>query len=70
MKRVEVKNSTNVKSIGFDGGILEIEFKKGIYQYSPVTNDQFINLVRAESKTTWLNNNIKNNPTITFKKVG
>lgn len=71
MKRLDIKNSSNIKSVGFEDGILEVEFKQGvIYHYSPVTYSDYINLLAAESKSKWLNINIKNNQNINFKKVG
>ena len=69
MKRLEIKSS-NIVSVGHEGGALEVEFKKNnIYQYFPVTYDQYIKMLAAESKSKWFDANIKKNPAITFKKI-
>ena len=71
MERTKIDGSSNIESVGFKNGILEVEFKKGrlIYQYSPVTASMFASLLSSPSKTAWLNSNIKNNKAITYKKL-
>ena len=69
MKRLQIQ-STNIKGIGFEDGTLEVEFKQGaVYQYSPITEDQFRALLESDSKSKWINENIKSKSTIKFKKV-
>lgn len=69
MKRKPV-NSSNIKSIGYDGrnNCLEIEFNNGsIYEYSNVPNDIYLSLMSAPSHGKYFNQYIKKN--YTFKKV-
>lgn len=60
MKRTDVQSS-NIKSIGFEDGTLEIEFLNGmIYQYFDVPQNVFEELMRAtDSHGTYLAQNIK-----------
>lgn len=63
MDRISV-SSSNLNSIGFDSDnkILEIEFNNGrIYQYSNVSKTEFGKLMKALSKGTYFNSNIKDN---------
>jgi len=49
MERVEVK-STNVKSVGHEGDVLEVEFKNGgIYHYEGIDANMFGNLLKSPS---------------------
>lgn len=50
MTRQPVKSS-NVKSVGYDPvrGILEVEFKNGVYQYADVPPEMFAALLVADS---------------------
>jgi hypothetical protein len=60
MNRISV-SSSNVSSVGFENGVLEVEFHGGrIYRYFGVPENVFNNLLRASSKGTFLNNFIKN----------
>lgn len=64
-------DSSRVKSIGYDhhSKILEIEFHRGgIYQYSPITEEAYLQLVKAESKGVWVNKNLIGNKNITCTK--
>ena len=55
MERIKV-NSTNLKSIGYFLGILEVEFKsKSIYQYKNVPESIFERFLNASSKGRFLN---------------
>ena len=52
--------STNLKSVGYEDGILEIEFKtRSIYQYFNVPENVYLGLLNASSKGTFLNTYIK-----------
>jgi hypothetical protein len=60
MNRTEVQSS-NIKSIGFEDGTLEIEFLNGtVYQYFDVPQNVFDELMAATSSHgTYLSQNIK-----------
>lgn len=63
MNRERVKSS-NIVSIGYDldSQILEIEFKKNsVYQYYDVPENEYIELMNADSHGKYLNSNIKDN---------
>jgi len=61
MNRVPV-SSSNIKSIGYDNGTLEIEFNAGaVYQYSDVDVITFNNLMEADSVGSFFTQNIKHN---------
>ena len=64
--------SSNIVSIGHDGkNTLEIEFHRGgIFQYSPVSADGYIQMQKAESIGKYFHQNIKDNDAISFTKVG
>jgi hypothetical protein len=76
MKREPVESS-HIKSVGYNKAksTLEVEFKtsKGktnaIWEYAPVTPDQHLEMVEAESVGKYFNANIKDNPAITATKV-
>ncbi len=54
MKREKV-TSSNVYSVGYSNGVLEVEFKdKSIYQYKNVPEFLFVQLLRANSKGRFL----------------
>jgi hypothetical protein len=60
MKRLLVRSS-NLASIGYDDGILEIEFNAGgIYQYHNVPNYVYENLMEARSHGKYFASNVKN----------
>lgn len=62
MQRVPV-SSSNLKSVGYESGILEIEFHgSGIYQYSHVPQSVYEGLMGATSKGTFFNQYIKQGP--------
>lgn len=60
MNRTEVQSS-NIKSIGYENGILEIEFLNGsVYQYFDVPQNIYDELMAATaSHGTYLSQNIK-----------
>jgi KTSC domain len=57
--RVAVLSSA-LKSVGYRGGVLEIEVASGdVYRYLDVPREVFIELMRAESKGTFFNERIR-----------
>lgn len=53
--------SSNIKSIGFDGRNLFVEFGKGaVYVYYDVPQELYIEMLNADSKGKFLNSIIKN----------
>ncbi len=67
MTRVPVVSS-NLKSVGYENGILEIEFHSGgIYRYLHTTEMLFNALISASSKGQYFDRNIKNK--YTFQKI-
>ncbi len=53
-------SSSNVRSVGWENNILEVEFKdRGIYQYLNVPYRHFENLLEARSVGTYLHSKIK-----------
>lgn len=59
MKLNEVVSS-NIKSIGYDKGTLVIEYLSGAqYEYYDVPQEVYDELVKAESKGRFVNQNIK-----------
>lgn len=69
MKRI-LTESKNIKSIGWDNEILEIEFNSGhLYQYFPVKVEDFNNIIYYDSLNQWFIDNIRNNKNISYKKI-
>ena len=61
MQRTQV-TSSNISSIGYQDGTLEIQFNSGeIYQYTSVPLEVYQNLMNASSHGTYLNSFIKGN---------
>ena len=59
MNRMTV-NSSNIASVGFEAGTLEVEFKSGgIYQYMNVPELIYRSLLAAPSKGSYFASNIK-----------
>ncbi len=64
--------SSNIKSIGYDPSrkLLEIEFTKGsIYQYHPVTESAYNELISAESVGKHFHTHIKANTILDVKHI-
>lgn len=59
--------SSNVKSVGYEDGVLEVEFKGGLYRYSEVPRSLFDELLDAESVGKFINDRVK--PVFDFVKV-
>lgn len=59
MERQRV-SSSNIRSIGYEAGTLEVEFNNGgVYQYFNVPEPTYSALMRASSKGAYLNDHIK-----------
>ena len=57
----EPVNSSNIASVGYDRGILEIEFKNGsLYHYHQVPEEVFENWFKTESVGSYFFKHIKN----------
>lgn len=60
MNRTTV-SSSNLRSVGYENGILEIEFQSGsVYQYYDVPESIYRGLMGASSKGTYHHQHIKN----------
>jgi len=59
MKRIPV-TSSNLKAVGYEYGIMEIEFLNGsVYEYSEVPQEKFDDLMSAPSQGKYYNQYIK-----------
>ena len=65
--------SSRIASVGYDPKkkILEVEFAKGgqIYQYHPITEEGYIQMMKAESVGIWFQKNIVEAKNITTTKL-
>lgn len=53
-------SSSNIRSIGYENGTLEVEFNRGgIYQYHGVSENLYYNLMNARSHGSYFENYIK-----------
>lgn len=71
MNRTKVKSS-RIASIGYDHKtkILEVEFHgELLYRYHPVTQEAYVQMVKAESVGKWFQKNIIENKNITTTKL-
>ena len=67
----EPVRSSNLKSVGYDpsNSILEVEFRNGrIYHYIEVPLEIYDELMKAQSKGTFLDQNVKKRG-FTYKKI-
>ena len=63
--------SSNLKSAGYKPATktLRILFQNGgVYQYSPITREEYMSLIKAESVGKFFNENIKDNTDLTVVK--
>ena len=58
MYRIPV-SSSNLVSVGYESGTLEVEFKDSIYQYHNVPESLYRGLMSASSKGSYLDQYIK-----------
>ena len=64
--------STRIKTVDFNEakGIITIEFHKGgSYEYWPITNETYKELVNSNSPGNYFEQNIKKNPKISVFKL-
>ncbi len=58
----EKVDSSNLESVGYSEGVLEVEFKNGaIYRYFDVSSETFKELMNSDSLGKYFNSNIRNN---------
>lgn len=60
IKMVKV-DSSNIKEIGWADDILYVKYSSGVYKYSGVQKETFEELLKAESKGRFMNEQIKGN---------
>jgi len=54
-------NSTNIRSVGYDGSTLEVEFHGGgIYQYNNVPRHHYEHMINYTHPGTYFAANVKN----------
>ncbi|HBY87306.1 MAG TPA: KTSC domain-containing protein [Colwellia sp.] len=58
MERIAV-DSSNLVSVGYDEGTLEVEFNSGIYCYYDVPEYIYEELMASDSKGSYLHQNVK-----------
>ena len=69
MERQSV-SSSNLKSIGYENAILDIEFKnEDVYRFSNVPKDIYEALMNAESHGKYFNEHIRNKEIYDPKKI-
>ena len=62
-------SSSNLKSVGYENGILEVEFHGGgIYQYYGVPENVYYALMAASSKGRYLENVVKGH--YQYRRIG
>jgi len=62
-------SSSNLKSVGYGNGILEVEFHNGgIYQYYSVPSSVYNALMNASSKGSYLATKVKGH--YEYKRIG
>jgi len=64
--------SSNIKSIGLEGNVLEIEFTNGgrVYQYTGETAAaHHAEMLKAESKGQYFGRHVRNDPQLQTKRV-
>lgn len=63
MRKLSIDNSSNVKSITFDDGHLDVEFSSGdIYRYTGCTLDDYREVSGAESVGQWVQRTLVRQP--------
>jgi hypothetical protein len=59
MERQPIKSS-NIKSAGYDGSVMEVEFADGkVYEVADVTPDMYARFLGTASKGSWYHKNVK-----------
>lgn len=64
-------SSSNIKSVGYADGVLEVEFVNGsVYQYTgKTTYELYGRLMQSPSVGRFFEQNIAHNPTLVVRKV-
>lgn len=73
MKREIIQGSSNVAEIGYSpkNQTLQVKFNSGsIYDYKPVSESMYKELMSAPSRGSFLSKNIVRNVSIECKRVG
>lgn len=73
MDLIKIENSSNIAAVGYDHSTftLTVQFHSGgIYQYFPVTQFAYEELMKAESKGSFVNKNLVKNPQVNCIKKG
>lgn len=66
----QIVESSNVVSVGYEGGILEVEFKNGaVYQFANVDSMLFGEFLKSDSKGSFFHRYIKDYPTTKVKEA-
>lgn len=71
MQRMPV-TSSNIKEVGYENGVLEIQFRKGkqdIYQVSPVTPEEHVEFLNAHSLGKHFHNVLRRDINKVIKKI-
>ena len=68
MKRTSV-DSSSILSIGWDNGTLEVEFKRGTYQFFGVPKEIYKAFLRAESIGTYFHKNINKKYSYSYASI-
>ena len=66
-------NSSTIEEIGYDHGsrTLEIKFySTGVYRYTPITQECYNELDKAESVGSYFAKHIRNNQNVKYEKLG
>lgn len=64
--------SSNISAVGYNGKTLTltVEFHNGgLYEYSPVTKETYVELVEAKSVGSYLSQNIRSNSKVKCNKI-
>ncbi len=65
MKFIETPESSNVKCIGYENGIIEVHFNNGyVYQYPDCSEDLFNSFLTAPSKGEFVHQVLKPRPIV------
>jgi hypothetical protein len=69
MERYKVESS-NIKSAGYDGSVMEVEFQDGkVYEVAGVTPDMYARFLGTSSKGAWYHKNVREADLLVRRKV-
>lgn len=65
-----IHTSSNVEQVAHEGETLHVLYsdKKYVYHYSPISEKQYNKFIAAESKGSWLHENVKTNKALKVTK--